>query len=117
MKMVSYQPLGIAINTPDCFMMYKSGVFKDTDSCQCGVAGEDESPLITHGVTLVGYSLNNETEGCAGYWIVQNSWGLLWGESGYFRLCIPLQVKENMAGTCNSQYVSMYPDLGIMPSG
>ena len=59
MDLVSYQPLGIAINTPDCFTLYKSGVFKETDSCQCGVAGEDESPLVTHAVTLVGYSINN----------------------------------------------------------
>ena len=59
MDLVSYQPLGIAINTPDCFMLYKSGVLKETETCECGVAGEDESPLITHGVTLVGYSKNN----------------------------------------------------------
>lgn len=59
MDLVSYQPLGIAINTPDCLMLYKSGVIKETETCECGVTSEDGSPLITHAVTLVGYSMNN----------------------------------------------------------
>ncbi len=96
-------------------MLYKSGVLKESASCQCAVAGDDGSPLITHAVTLVGYSLNNQTTGCAGYWIIKNSWGTLWGENGYVRLCIPLQTKEITPGTCNSQYLTMYPDLGLMP--
>ena len=71
--------------------------------------------MVTHAVTLVGYSLNSLTEGCAGYWIIQNSWGAMWGEKGYFKLCIPLKISESMPGTCNSQYLTMLPDLGLIP--
>ena len=70
--------------------------------------------MINHGVTLVGYSVNSLTEGCAGYWIIQNSWGVSWGEKGFFKLCIPLNVKEGMAGTCNSQFLAMIPEIGLI---
>jgi aminopeptidase C len=92
MSALSYQPIAIAINTPDCFMSYESGVFRETTSCNCAEIGSDGYPVITHAVNLVGYSVNSATQGCAGHWIVQNSWGTTWGEKGYFRLCIPLNI-------------------------
>ena len=34
MYLVSFQPVAIAMNAPDCLMDYKpGGVFKDTDTC------------------------------------------------------------------------------------
>ena len=35
-----------------------------------------------HAVTLVGYG----NEGGVGYWIIRNSWGAGWGESGHIRI-------------------------------
>ncbi len=37
-----------------------------------------------HGVNLVGWDDNKQTAGGSGAWIVRNSWGMNWGESGYF---------------------------------
>jgi len=37
---------------------------------------------VNHGVNIVGWGKSGSTE----YWIVRNSWGSWWGESGYFRI-------------------------------
>ena len=36
----------------------------------------------SQGVAIVGYG----TEGTTDYWVVKNSYGLYWGEKGYFRI-------------------------------
>jgi len=96
-------------------LLYDKGVFTENSTCQCAVQDTDGDPLVTHAVTLVGYSLNNLTAGCAGYWIAHNSWGTSWGEKGFLRMCIPLNTKEETSGTCNSQYLTMFADIGLIP--
>ena len=67
-------PLAIALNA-DPLQTYSSGIL-DLTSTKCPSSG------INHAVTLVGYGTQSSTD----YWIIKNSWGKSWGESGYFRI-------------------------------
>jgi cathepsin F len=68
-------PLAVAINaTP--LQFYFWGVFDPWWQWICDPAS------LNHGVLIVGYGNNGSKD----YWIVKNSWGSWWGESGYFRI-------------------------------
>ncbi|PWA77623.1 granulin repeat cysteine protease family protein [Artemisia annua] len=91
-KAVSNQPIAVAIEAGGReFQFYTSGIF--TGSC-----GTD----LDHGVLAVGYG----SEGGKDYWIVKNSWGAEWGESGY------LKMERNIAektGKCGIAMEASYP--------
>lgn len=69
---VNIAPVAIAIEADQsAFQFYSKGVMDGT----CG-------KNLDHGVLLVGYG----TDAGKDYWIVKNSWGASWGETGYIRL-------------------------------
>jgi len=70
-------PAGINSDA-QAFMFYSSGILNiSAQHCRSGPAALD------HGVAIVGYGTS-----AAGvdYWSVKNSYGLYWGEKGYFRI-------------------------------
>jgi cathepsin L len=65
-------PIAVSVDAGP-WMSYSSGVFTG-----CGTS----RIVINHAVQAVGYG----SAGGKDYWIVRNSWGGFWGESGYIRL-------------------------------
>ncbi|KAI3981803.1 hypothetical protein MKX01_027788 [Papaver californicum] len=97
MKAVASQPVSVAIEAGGpYFQFYSKGVFSGT----CGTN-------LDHGVAIVGYG---ETSEGVKHWIVKNSWGAGWGESGYIRMHRS-EVKEGLCGIYTMAY---YPIKSII---
>lgn len=62
---------------PVCAAVYVSAAFQYYTG---GIFNTNSTGTVNHGVVLVGW---NDT---GGYWILKNSWGTGWGESGYMRI-------------------------------
>ena len=77
---IANRPVSIAVDAQS-WSFYGGGVFSN-----CGES-------LDHGVLAVGYTSD--------YWIVKNSWGASWGESGYIRLA--------MGNTCGLLNQASYP--------
>lgn len=77
-ELVKNGPIAVGFEVYKDFMNYKGGIYHHTGL-------EDKfNPweIVNHAVLIVGYG----EEGGVKYWIVKNSWGPEWGESGYFRI-------------------------------
>ena len=69
-SLITVAPAGALIYANNGFQAYSSGIY-------AGCPSFDESyNSIDHAVVIVGYDAN-------GNYIIKNSWGTLWGESGF----------------------------------
>lgn len=64
-------PVSVAMIAEGLFFNYRAGVYSVTCS---------PTSSVNHAVVLVGWGVSLSG---IDYWILRNSWGLLWGESGY----------------------------------
>jgi cathepsin B len=65
-------PITTGFSVYDDFMSYKGGIYVKTSTKYLG----------GHAVKIIGWGQENGMD----FWIVQNSWGPTWGESGFFRI-------------------------------
>ncbi|KAF7012150.1 hypothetical protein CFC21_026372 [Triticum aestivum] len=95
MKAVAHQPVSVAIEAGGReFQLYESGVFTG----RCGTE-------LDHAVLAVGYG-TEAADGGKDYWLVRNSWGPGWGESGYIRMERNVTAR---AGKCGIAMFASYP--------
>lgn len=98
-----YGPLTVGVAASSSFQSYRSGVFSRNDSSG-----------VNHAVNIVGWDDNTQS------WIMRNSWGKNWGESGFMRI----KYGVNAIGTAasflqyepkcqNQAYVDAGGDLSI----
>ncbi len=69
----TYGPIAAGVYVGSKFQAYNGGIFNT-----------NETGTINHAITLVGW--NDDLGPNNGYWILRNSWGSSWGESGYMRI-------------------------------
>jgi len=65
-------PIACSIDATQELDDYTGGIFSQIVS----------APIPNHIVSVVGWGVEKGTE----YWIVRNSWGIAWGEQGFFRI-------------------------------
>ena len=86
-------PIFVSINI-ELLSGYVGGIIKiNPEKCSGGAQSD-------HAVVIVGYGVDKDG---SNYWIVKNSFGEDWGESGYFRVL----AGENI---CNIEQMAIFPD-------
>ena len=84
-------PVSVAFGASDTFMYYSTGIYNG-----------DCTPEVNHGMTGIGYGVQNGTQ----YVIVRNSWGTSWGEQGYVRIILDA---ASTGGKCQVYAWPSYP--------
>lgn len=72
----NFGPVSAAICTGPSFLYYSGGVFASDEAAVC----INDGKIVNHAIVLVGWNDADQT------WILRNSWGTGWGESGYMRI-------------------------------
>ncbi|PQM57429.1 MAG: hypothetical protein CML47_11105 [Rhodobacteraceae bacterium] len=92
-------PVSVTVDASSQWQFYDTGILIPKRIFGCS-----SKPInANHGVVIVGYGSENNID----YWIVRNSWGTDWGESGYLRLVRGI----NACGVANS---ASYPIISTV---
>lgn len=87
-QLLAQGPVASTIYVDTAFSQYKSGLFVNT---QCPSNG-----TVNHGIVIVGFTKEPTTGKDA--FILRNSWGTGWGDSGYMFI----DSSQNTCGICNN---------------
>lgn len=94
LNQLNKQPVNVAVAAGNSvFGTYRSGIVTASSGCPTN---------IDHAILAVGYGSENGVQ----YYIVRNSWGSGWGESGYIRIAT-----GGTAGVCGINQYVFYPTL------
>ncbi len=93
-------PVSVAVCAGPAWPSYDGGVFTTDESLSCFPT------YVNHAVVLVGW---NDTDGA---WILRNSWGPFWGESGYMRIGYGV---SNVGYSANYIFYSELPNKSYLP--
>jgi uncharacterized protein YjdB len=78
---MTYGVVDAAVYVDDAFQNYTGGIFSNTSTTCDG--SPCENTTTNHAIALVGWGYDATI---GNYWILRNSWGSSWGESGYMRI-------------------------------
>ncbi len=78
---MTYGVVDAAVYVSTAFQNYTGGIF--TDSYTTCSSSPCYNTTTNHAIALVGWGTDAST---GDYWILRNSWGSSWGESGYMRI-------------------------------
>jgi len=80
---VQMNPVSTSVSATNNWSRYGGGVLDDRSCCN---AASDSNCVynLNHAILVVGYG--HDSSSGLDYWIIKNSWGGRWGESGYVRL-------------------------------
>ena len=73
--------------------------------------GPENATELNHDISVVGYGVEPGDKGKK-YWIIRNSWGTYWGESGFFRF--GLQIGSVSSGDPLSVCLCKWMSLSII---
>lgn len=81
-ELVNSGPLAVGIAVPESFLEYRKGIYiEDKDALHPLKNGRPFEPTA-HAVVVTGYGVEDGVK----YWMVKNSWGRHFGETGYVRV-------------------------------
>jgi len=89
----NHGPISVAINaaTPDFYYMQGNGVYNNP-AC---VGGIDD---LDHEVLVVGYGTDHINGKAVDYWLLKNSWGVIWGDKGFWKMARNVKMNGGMCG-------------------
>lgn len=80
-EILKYGPVVAVMKVRPDFFLYKEGIYRHSGIAEAEAA-HDHTEQGLHAVRIIGWG----TEDGRDFWLVANSWGHHWGESGLFRI-------------------------------
>ena len=97
LEAVAKQPVSVGISAFCQYMMLYKG----------GILTKGWGQVLNHAVVIVGYGHDSESH--LDYWLIKNTWGPKWGESGYVRMV--RSMVEGDADLNGITTLASYPNL------